>query len=389
MRRFSLWLRHHPVVFDSMLAALLLTLEAVTAPQNDVPWLFVAVGFVLCLPIPFRRLYPRAVAWTCLAMSVTITIGSHLSAIGAEHPALAGVPMGLYTLVAYIGRRQALVFLAAAATDSALSIALTRQDVMQSIGTGVLILALAWVLAEFIGARRAYDDEVAARLAVADDDRERGAIEAVAAERTRIARELHDVVAHAVSVMIVQADGAAYALRKDPDAAEAALSNIAGTGRQALGELRRTVALLRTDQSTPDIPQHGTAGVARVVDMMRRAGLHVELEQTGKLDDVTQPVSLGVHRIVQESLTNVLRHGGPSPKAWVRVERRANDVVVDVTDNGSGGPEFRQAEFARGTGNGIVGMRERVAVLQGTLELGARPEGGWRVLARIPLQPDA
>lgn len=389
MRRFSLWLRSKPVVFDSALAAMLLGIEGLAASQNPAPWLFVAIGFVLCLPIPFRRIYPRTIAWVCLAMSTTMTILSTVTdVITVDHPALAGVAIGLYTLVAYIGRRQALVYLVAAVADSALSLILVRQDILESIGIGALVLALAWVLAEFLGARRAYDEEVAARLAVADYDRERSATEAVAAERTRIARELHDVVAHAVSVMIVQADGASYALRKDPAAAEKALQNISTTGRQALGELRRTVALLRTDQTAQDIPQHGTAGVARVIDMMRDAGLHVELEQTGSLDDVAPPVSLGVHRIVQESLTNVLRHGGPSPKAWVRIDRRPDHVVVIVTDNGSGGPEFRRTDLGTGTGNGLVGMRERVAVLQGSLEVGERTEGGWQVRARIPLQLD-
>ena len=209
-------------------------------------------------------------------------------------------------------------------------------------------------------------------------------------ERTRIARELHDVVAHAVSVMIVQADGAQYALRRDPDVAEHALGTIAGTGREALRELRRTVALLRTEQASHQLPQHGTAGLAKVVEMMRSAGLAVELELTGRLDDVTTEVSLGVHRIVQEALTNTYRHAGPDPKAWVRVRRRESDVLVEVDDLGHAAEAVPAAErIGRteiiGSGLGLVGMRERVAVLGGTLEVGRRPEGGWRVCATIPL----
>lgn len=389
MRRFSLWLRRKPVVTDTILAAMFFVSEVLAAPQSIAPWLFLIIGVALCAPIPFRRSFPRFVAVLLLVLSMATTIVSW--AIGETvvgHPAQLGLALALYTLVAYVGRRQAAWYVVGAVADTVLAIWLLKPDVVQSVGLGALLYALAWITAEFLGARRAYDEEVEARLAVADYDRERSAHEAVAAERTRIARELHDVVAHAVSVMIVQADGATYALRRDPDSTEKALANIASTGRQALGELRRTVELLRTEQAPEQLPQHGTAGVARVVDMMRKTGLHVELEQTGRLDDVSPPVSLGVHRIVQESLTNVLRHGGPNPKAWVRVERRDEDVVVLVTDNGSGGPEFTHRSFKGGSGHGLMGMRERVAVLRGTLEAGSRPDGGWRVRATLPLHFD-
>jgi signal transduction histidine kinase len=251
-----------------------------------------------------------------------------------------------------------------------------------------MFFMLCWTLAEFIGARHAYDTEVAARLAVADFDRERRAHDAVAFERTRIARELHDVVAHAVSVIIVQADGAKYALRRDPDAAEQALTTIAGTGREALRELRRTVALLRIEPAPDEVPQHGTAGIAKLVDMMRSTGLAVELELTGELDTVAPEVSLGVQRIVQESLTNTLRHAGAHPKAWVRVLRRDTDVLIEVTDSGGVPVQEQAASPIKGGGMGLAGMRERIAVLGGTLETGRTLDGTWRVRATIPLDPD-
>lgn len=208
------------------------------------------------------------------------------------------------------------------------------------------------------------------------------------AERARIARELHDIVAHAVSVMIVQADGASYALHRDPDRVECALSNIAGTGRQALAELRRTVELLRTPQTPQDMPQHGTAGLARVVKSMREAGLDVELVQSGFIDNVDPVVSLGIHRLIQESLTNVLRHSGGDTKARVSVTRRDADVLVEIIDDGG---EHRERTSPRtslmGSGNGLVGMRERVAVLGGVLEAGRQLNGGWAVRAELPLDP--
>lgn len=218
---------------------------------------------------------------------------------------------------------------------------------------------------------------------MAEYDRDRRAEEAVITERTRIARELHDVIAHSVSVMVVQADGASYAIRRNPDRAEQAVANISATGRSALAELRRTVALLRTSPDSDDMPQYGTAGLARVVEMMGRAGLNVELEQTGNLDDISPAISLGVHRLVQESLTNVLRHAGHAPRAVVKVVRAEEEVSVEISDNGTGSGTPTSAD---GGGHGLLGMRERVAVLRGTLHAGRTPHGNWLVRATLPIE---
>lgn len=395
MRRFSLWLRDKPIVADSILAFVLALFEvAVVAPQSRQPWSFAAAGVLLSMPLVFRRRYPLAMAATMLALSVTTSIvqsWSEQDKVG--HIVLIGLGFFLYTLVAYVGRREAAIYLVGLVIDAVLGYYLVDHD-QAILGIVPLYYALCWTSAEFIGARRAYDAEVEARLAVADYDRERSAHEAVAVERTRIARELHDVVAHAVSVMIVQADGASYAMRRDPDTAERALANISSTGRQALHELRRTVALLRTEHAPEQLPQHGTAGIANVVQLMRTAGLAVELEQTGPLDDMSPQVGLGVHRIVQESLTNTLRHAGLAPKAWVRVKHRGPDVLVEITDTGPGkrtgttvSDQSTPAPI-QGGGLGLVGMRERIAVLNGTLEAGPMPDGRWRVTAVIPVQSD-
>ncbi|MDO3649529.1 sensor histidine kinase [Nocardia mangyaensis] len=388
MRRFSLWLRGRPVVADSILAAVLLVLDAlgVGGAPNKVVYLIFSV--LLPLPLILRRIYPRAMAGTMLVLSMLCTVFGHL--VGDDlsgHVALIGLGVMLYTLVAYVGRRDGLIFLVFLGVDVTVSTLVLREPIGGDLVLIGVIYALCWTLAEFNGARHAYDAEVAARLAVADYDKERRAHEAVAAERTRIARELHDVVAHAVSVMIVQADGAKYALRKDPDTAERALATIAGTGRDALRELRRTVALLRIEHAPELLPQHGTAGIAKLVDMMREAGLAVDLELTGQLDDITPEVSLGVHRIVQESLTNTLRHAGAGPKAWVRVHRRDDDVHVEITD--SGGVPIRSDPAIAGAGMGLVGMRERVAVLGGTLVAGRTEDGRWRVRATLPLRAES
>ena len=388
MRRFSLWLRGKPFVADSLLAVALFLVDAVAfvGSSADSNWmLFVTVTIAVCAPVAWRRRHPRTVAVAVLLAGVFSTLGGY--ALGQTqnlHPSLLALPIMLYTLVTYVGRRDAAVYIVALIGDSVLALLLLDQEFVATALFTVMMYALAWTAAEFLGARRAYDEAVEARLAVAEYDRDRRAEEAVAMERTRIARELHDVIAHGVSVMVVQADGASYAIRKDPDRAEQAVANISATGRAALAELRRTVALLRTDPHADDMPLYGTAGLAKVVDLMSRAGLNVELEQTGNLDDISPAISLGVHRLVQESLTNVLRHGGHAPRAKVTVVRREEDVLVEIVNSG---PEPRSTGTGTvvGTGNGLLGMRERVAVLQGSLDAGRADDGQWRVRAELPL----
>lgn len=400
MRRFSLWLRGKPLVADSILATALMLLNLVGIGGKEHWRVYLFLALITPIPVIWRRVRPRASAAAMLVLSISTSAICLVVDEDLQPPALLALGIALYTLVAYVGRREGLLFLIGLVVDGAFSLAVVELSLPMVVGYEVMFYALCWTLAEIIGARHAYDAEVEARLAVADYDRERRAHDAVAAERTRIARELHDVVAHAVSVIIVQADGAKYALRRDPDLAEQALSTIAGTGREALRELRRTVELLRTEHAPDELPQHGTAGLAKVVAMMRSAGLAVELELTGELDDVEPEVSLGMHRIVQESLTNTFRHAGPDPTAWVRVRRRSDDVLVEVLDRGPGpdseplvsgveaepGTDGAGRRGIAGSGLGLVGMRERIAVLGGTLDAGRRPGGGWRVRASIPLR---
>lgn len=331
------------MIADSALALVFFALEVVTfvsSPREE-RWPQLVVGFLICLPVVWRRKYPRVSAASILSMSYFAT--QMMWATGdpaAEHPGLLALGVSLYTLVAYVDRRTGAIFACFLALDMTLSLLVIREDVILTIIIATLLYALAWITAEFLSARRAYDEEVAARLEVAEYERDRRAEDAVATERTRIARELHDVVAHAVSVMIVQADGASYAVDSNPALAKKALGNISSTGRDALAELRRTVSLLRTEVSSDAMPQHGTAGIAKVVEMMRAAGLGVRLELTGELDDVSPSVSLGIHRLVQESLTNVLRHAGANPKARVTVRRTDTAVLLEVVDNGTSSSTF-------------------------------------------------
>lgn len=396
MRPFTTWFRSHPFAADGLLAAALFALELTGVANVREPVVTVASALALATALAWRRRAPLVSAWAIYALLVLGIVVDRIveGSDAAPPPGQVFAVVMLYTLVLYRDRRLAALYAAALLVAELASRVVLDTDLAVTVFF-LLLYLLAWITAAYLGARRAYITEVSARLAVAEADRDRRAVDAVSAERTRIARELHDVVAHAVSVMIVQADGAGYALRADPDRAEAALRNISATGRSALAELRRTVALLRTDDAGTAHPEYGTAALARVVEMMRAAGLTVSMEMTGDLDAVPPSIALGVHRVVQESLTNALRHGGDRPRAAVVVTRADDAVTVSVTNTprrpGATPPPDTAVpgvELAgSGSGFGVIGMRERVAVLGGDLQAGSLPAGGWRVRAVLPLDP--
>jgi signal transduction histidine kinase len=200
----------------------------------------------------------------------------------------------------------------------------------------------------------------------------------VAAERTRIARELHDIISHSVSVMVVQAGAAEQVLTTDPDRATASLQAIQSTGRQARLELRSLLGLLRSeDVDTPLAPQPNLNQVEDLAAQMRLAGLDVDVLVRGQPRDLPQGLGLSLYRIVQEALTNVLRHSA-APRARVVVSYRADLVEVEVDGEG-------MSSEKRDEGFGLIGMRERVTLYGGELDSGEDPNGGYRVRARLPL----
>jgi signal transduction histidine kinase len=212
------------------------------------------------------------------------------------------------------------------------------------------------------------------------EDRERAALDAVAAERARIARELHDVVAHAMSVMVVQAGAARTALGREPATAEEALRRIEEVGRDGLGEMRRLIGLLRpTDDPAVLVPQPDLAHLDELLGTMRHAGLQVEALVEGDPRGLPRGVELTAYRVVQEALTNVLRHAGES-HARVLLRFSEDAVEVEVFDDGLGAPR----EGTTLGGHGLIGMRERVELFGGSLETGPRPGGGFQVRARLP-----
>jgi signal transduction histidine kinase len=202
---------------------------------------------------------------------------------------------------------------------------------------------------------------------------ELAAREAVAEERLRIARELHDVVAHNVGVIVVQAQAAGGLLDGADDDATQAVRSIEHTGRQALTEMRRLVGLMRAE---PNAPLPSLAQLDALAEDLRGAGMRITVAVSGQPVALPPSVDASGYRIVQEGLTNVLKHA-PGARAEVLVAYTAGAVELSVTDDGAGG--------ARGNGHGLVGVRERVAVFGGELEAGPRPDGGWRLRARLPL----
>jgi len=384
-------MRAHPVFGDSLIAGLLFLFDLALAGSqigsiaDSALWV---VGLLLVVPVAFRRKYPQASSYLILfgAFLQLMTHGDFRWGIPFRMGDFA-LAVALYTMVAYVGRRQGFLYAVALTAGSVVWLVWrVGQLDIAAVATFMIaaIFGFSWALGEFVGARRAYHRELEQRLKLLETERDQQARIAVGEERSRIARELHDVVAHAVSVMVVQADGAGYAIRSNPELAEAAVRTISDTGRQALTELRRLLGVLRSeDQSgTQWVPQPDASGLAELAENCRSAGLPVRLETTGDLEQVPAGVGLGVYRIVQEALTNVLKHAGTGAAAVVKVIRSEARVDIEITDNGFGTPHDIVAVSG---GNGLIGMRERAGVLGGSLEAGPNPGGGWRVRAVLPL----
>lgn len=377
------------MVGDTLIAALIAAFDLLlfvarvvepAAQPRPAPWyvtLPLIVGVVA--PIVFRRKYPITAAYVALAVGIPHSL--MMVGIGS----LVTSCIALYTLVAYVNRRTALLYLAVNFVIGLVQLPMQQPDEwVLSLILMTLAMAFSWALGEFNGARRAYHVEVERRLRLLETERDQQARIAVGEERARIARELHDVVAHAVSVMVVQADGAAYAVRSQPELAERAVKTISSTGREALTELRRLLGVLRSEE-TPGgerTPQPGTQSLSELAARVRAVGLPVQLDIVGNVDDLPAGVGLGIYRIVQEALTNSLKHAGPGSSAVVRVERVGDRVDLSIVDNGR---RMTSTLVGVSGGNGLIGMRERALVFGGTLEAGPRPAGGWQVLASLPI----
>ncbi|RSM84097.1 two-component sensor histidine kinase [Amycolatopsis sp. WAC 01375] len=384
-----------------LLTDLLLYVAAAETPevQSMPPW-YVAVPLDIAMvaPLVFRR---KATLWSAY---LVLLVGIPHGALELGAASAFAVMISIYSVLVYVGRKQGLLYLLATLVTSGLQLwADPPEDVWVLAIIGIFSSALCWTLGEFAGARRAYHEEVEARLHLLETERDQATRIAVGEERGRIARELHDVVAHAVSVMVVQADGASYAVDGNPEMAKRALQTISETGRGALAELRRLLDVLRSDgDDEPRVPQPDASALTDLADRIRQAGVPVTLAiGSDALAGLPAGVSLGVYRIVQESLTNTLKHAGQGAQAEVLVRREADVIDVRITDDGAGrAKQLVPAATKTGShgapsgprrltvpgGNGLIGMKERANVFGGTLEVGPAPGGGWQVHARLPVR---
>jgi signal transduction histidine kinase len=384
------WFLRHPLPVDLAIVGALLLFTFVSGSAGR-GLREVVVGLALVLPLAVRRL------WPVVSFSLVVVGGLlQLFLLAAPIAADIAVLCALYALAAH-ERRSAVrwvglaigVFAAVlAATDWVAPGQLRRQGAVSFLVLLFLVL-VSWVLGDLMRSRRAVVSRLQEQNAALARERDQRARLAAQEERSRIAREMHDVVAHSLSVIVVQADGGAYAARnsrQDPRTsvvrASATLDTIGDTARRALAETRRLVGVLRQeDQHLELAPQAGLDGLEPLVEQMRASGLRVTHRVTGPVDSVPRDVDLAAYRVVQESLTNVLKHAGPTATAEVLVGRHRGVLEVRVIDDGRGASAADD-----GAGNGLLGMSERVAVYGGRLEAGPRTGGGFAVNARIPLQ---
>ncbi|RZU75260.1 signal transduction histidine kinase [Micromonospora kangleipakensis] len=340
---------------------------------------------VLCAaPVALRRVAP----WPAVGAAVA-TLG--VPALLGHAPTTQGVTFVVltYTMAAHRPLRAATLAAVLLWVPVALVVTVAPLDGVLDVGPAYLLLnnlltaSVAYAVGRAVQARRQSTQALRERARVAEANQRSLAERAVADERRRIARELHDVVAHHVSVMGVLATGARRVLRRDPDTADEAIATIEETSRATLREMRRLLDVLRTDaEPAADLaPQPGLAGIEALVEQVREAGLPVTVRVDGRPGPMEEGVALTVYRIVQEALTNALKHAGAAT-ALVRLTFADGSLAVEVTDTGRGpGPAPDRI------GHGLVGMRERVALYGGVLRTGPRPGGGFRVYARIPLEP--
>jgi signal transduction histidine kinase len=387
------FVRGRPLLADTLFAAILYVGENALwffGPHDLFPssWRVALTWSLLGMaPLALRRRWP----WVAV-----VALSAHAAASGVLTFSTEGLAIVVltYTVAAHLPVRQsalatALLWLPALA----ISTVLTRYDdppLQLSLGYffafNTMMLLLCFLAGRIIYTRRRYVAALEERAHTAEQNQRSLAAQAVAEERRRIARELHDMVAHHVSVMGVLATGSRRMLQRDSAAADEALATIEETGRTALREMRRLLDVLRTDPEPAGelAPQPGLAGLEALVEQVREAGLPVSLKTSGNGSPLEPAVALTVYRIVQEALTNVIKHAGSLATAEVRLDLGAQSLTLEVFDTGRG-PVAR----ADWVGHGLLGMRERVALYGGTLRTGPRPGGGFRVYARIPREEGA
>lgn len=380
-------------LFDLLVAAGILVLTATLGIfARHTPHSTMLLGCVMSAAMLARRHWPlsvMAVVGTAALMQVIL-----FPPKDDPLPYDLAVLIAMYAVVKY-GRRMLDAYLTAAVVATGIVIEVVRHP-------GNWFLALLWyigvcggiwLMAYTMRTRRLYVVGLEERAATLEREREHLARIAVADERAAIARELHDVVAHSLAVMIVQADGGRYAFDAEPEKARDVLATVAATGREALEDMRRMVGVLRGtgnegESAGPVGPEHDRRRVGLdqldvLAERARSAGLSVTIAGDGCPVPLPRTVDVTIYRVVQEALTNVLRHAGPGATATVTVNRTPDAVTLSIVDDG-GGLGDMDAHTTVSGGHGLVGMRERIAVHGGAFHAGPRLDGGWTVTVSLP-----
>ncbi|MBB4775459.1 sensor histidine kinase [Actinomadura livida] len=352
-----------PDVLNALLVTVV-TMSLAWRRRHPLPVLLFIIGGELAMAVAG---YPPSVADVAAFLIAVYSVAAHR---GLAQSALGGVLGSVYFLV----------YLVLAPVESSPLV----------IVTDCALVVGVWVLGRNLRLRRAYFAELEDRAARLERARGTDARAARIEERSRIARELHDVVAHHVSVMTVQAGAARRIIDRDAGSAREAMSTIEEVGRTALSEMRRIVGVLRTDRDAERegrelAPQPGLGDLGELLDNVRETGLAVQLWIEGEARSPSPGVDVAAFRLIQEALTNTLKHAGPQARAWVRLYYGDRDLTVEIEDDGRGTATF-VADNEDNPGHGLVGMYERVALYGGELKIGPRVGGGFGVRARFPLE---
>lgn len=385
LRRFD---DAHPRWFDAIVAAgsqLAIVVIGIAIAATDTEGMrwdgiaMVAIAIAVAGALMLRRRWPLAVLIVCVVLSIIPTVAAGGAFLGV-YVALYSVGAHARPLIAWIGVAIAAVAGAVATTVMTL-VEPDEAGIAPAVSFGLLGF-MSYGIAALIGisvrGRRRYVEALIERARDAERERDQQARLAVAGERARIAREMHDVVSHGLTVMVTLAEGAAAQTHHDPERAADIMRRVADTGRDSLGEMRKLLGVLRDPDDAADRSPQPTAGdLPALVASFRDAGMPARLTTSGAAI-TDQTLALAVHRIVQEGLTNAMRHASDARRVDAVVRHEASVVEVEIVDDGSG---------ARGTtsgaGRGLVGMRERAALFGGDVVAGPREPRGWRVIATL------
>jgi signal transduction histidine kinase len=334
----------------------------------------------IILPLLARRRYPFQV------LAVICVLGVIFAIFGGRVDALLSVMVAVYSVAVSRDRNGAMLAFAAAEVFVVAS-SLTDNSIGEIIAslffqTGLVLAAL--FLGTTLQARRLYLQSLEERAIRLEQERDQQAELAASRERTRIAREMHDIVAHSLSVMITMADGAVATVQRDPEVAGAAMEQVASTGRQALGEMRNLLGVLRSDEAASLAPQPGLTRLETLFDEVRTAGLPVSVTIAGEPRAMSSTQETTVYRFVQEGLTNVLKHARYPSRAWVTLEWDAGALRLEVRDDG-----IVPTDPSNRDGLGLRGMQERLSIFGGEMSAGPVQPRGWVTRGVLPLEQES